>query len=97
MTIGTYNLWYIIVFETKITYFTQFVHIHSYDDKKYANIHIWNCRDETQFSTPILNVFKTMYILYNILIDIYHCSDCLLLLYYNKNETEFLAPQWKII
>jgi len=38
-----------------------------------------------------------MYILYNILIDIYHCSDCLLLLYYNKNETEFLAPQWKII
>ena len=34
-----------------------------------------------------------MYILYNILIDIYHCSDCLLLLYYNKNETEFLAPQ----
>jgi hypothetical protein len=38
-----------------------------------------------------------MYILYNILIDIYHCSDCLLLLYYNKNETDFLAPQWKIM
>ena len=50
-----------------------------------------------EFLTPKLNVFKSMYILYNILIDIYHCSDCLLLLYYNKNETEFLAPQWKII
>ena len=36
-----------------------------------------------------------MYILYNILIDIYHCSDGVLLLYYNKNETEFLAPKWK--
>jgi uncharacterized protein YgiM (DUF1202 family) len=50
-----------------------------------------------EFLTPKLNVFKSMHILYNILNDIYHCSDCLLLLYYNKNETEFLAPQWKII
>ena len=65
--------------------------------KKHANIHIWNCKVETEFLTPILNVFKTMYISYNILIDIYHCSDWLLLLYYNKNETEFLAPKRKII
>jgi hypothetical protein len=30
------------------------------------------------------------------LINIYHYSDGALLLYYNKDETEFLAPKFKI-
>jgi len=31
------------------------------------------------------------------LINIDHCSDGALLIYYNKDETEFLAPKLKLI
>jgi hypothetical protein len=30
-------------------------------------------------------------------INIDHCSDGALLIYYNKDETEFLAPKMKLI
>ena len=63
------------------------------------------CTDETECLTPKLNMTLKQYIYTCIyvyvylefrLINIYHCSDGTLLLYYNKDETEFLAPKLKI-
>ena len=42
-------------------------------------------------------MYKKLYIYIFRLINIYHCSDGALLIYYNKDETEFSAPKLKII
>ena len=52
------------IFETEITYFSQFffTFMGKLIKKKDVNIHIWNCKGETELLTPKLNMILKLYI-----------------------------------